>query len=107
MSPPLLRGAVGMVIASFMEADFDEWTKVARIMNTMPEAQRHALEERMVKHALREQVKAEGRESVLRALNDLGTRRSRGGSDAAPVAKDGMEACLASLCAFVRTLPDT
>ena len=100
------RNAVGMVIASFMEADFDGWTNVARMMNTWPEAQRHEMEDRMVKHAVAEQVRVRGKDVVLRQFADIGTRRSDGGDYYARIGKDQTEAALESLSAFVRSLPE-
>ena len=100
------RNAVGLVIAAFMEADFNGWTAVARGMNTWPQAQREAMEERMVKHAVAEQVREQGRDAVLRQFSDIGTRRSDGGDYYARIGKDQTEAALESLSAFVRSLPE-
>lgn len=99
------RNAVGMVQAAFLSADYAGWQKCDGLIETLPEAERWPMRERLVKHALAEQVRVDGRESVLRELAYLGTRRSAGGDYYARLGKDQMEAAIASLVAFVRGLP--
>ena len=100
------RNAVGLVEASFMSADFAGYDRVSAAIQALPESARYPMRERMVKHAVREQVRVLGKSAVLRQLSDLGTRREGGGDYYARLGKDQTEAALASLSSFVRSLPD-
>ena len=100
------RNAIGMVQASFMDADPEGWDRADALIETLPKAERAPMRDRMVKEALRQQVAAQGRAAVLRTLSDLGTHRSGGGNYAARIGKAQMETALRSLSDFVRTLPE-
>ena len=100
------RNAIGMVLASVMAADPEGWDRADALIETLPEAERGPMRDRMVKEALRQQVREQGRAAVLRHFSDIGTRRGDGGDYYARLGKDQMEAALESLAAFVRSLPE-
>ena len=103
--PDLDTNAIGIIEASFMEANFEMWDDVAKSIAALPAEHQASFKQAMCKHALTEQAKTEGRDALIRQFNDIGTRRSGGGDYYAKLGKDQTEAALASICAFLRSLP--
>ena len=99
------RNAIGIIQAAFMATNKPAWDQIDALIEAQPEAERWPLRQRMVKHAITEQVRAEGPDNVLRQLSDIGTRRSAGGDYYATLGKDQIETALKSISDFVRTLP--